>query len=78
MHGNTIKADIRRNKRSIESDKKVLTLDFVKTNPELEQRIIKSIQRLNKKIELLEQALKLKQANRYRFLSDNEYYRIWI
>jgi hypothetical protein len=74
MHANTIKADIRRNIRNIEGNKKVLTLDFVKTMPDFEQRIIKSIQRNIKKTELLEQALKLNRVKRYRFLSDNNYF----
>jgi|688.fasta_scaffold896482_2 hypothetical protein len=74
MHANTIKADIRRNIRTIEGNKKVLTLDFVKTMPDFEQRIIKSIQRNIKKTELLQQALKLNRVKRYRFLSDNNYF----
>ena len=78
MHANTIKADIRRNNRSMETDRKLLSLEFVNNDQDFLKKINISIERKTKANELLTQALKLKnRIARYSFLKDNGFYAIY-
>jgi hypothetical protein len=78
MHANTIKADIRRNNRSIETDRRLLRLEFVNNDQDFLKKINISIERKTKANELLTQALKLKnRIARYSFLTDNGFYAIY-
>jgi len=78
MHANTIKADIRRNNRSIETDRRLLRLEFVNNDQDFLKKINISIERKTKSNELLTQALKLKnRIARYSFLTDNGFYSIY-
>jgi hypothetical protein len=78
MHANTIKADIRRNNRMMETDRKLLSLEFVNNDQDFLKTINTSIERKTKANELLAQALKLKnRIARYSFLKDNGFYAIY-
>jgi len=78
MHANTIKAHIRRNNRSIETDRRLLRLEFVNNDQDFLKKINISIERKTKSNELLTQALKLKnRIARYSFLTDNGFYAIY-
>jgi hypothetical protein len=78
MHANTIKADIRRNNRSLETDAKLLSLDCINQDSDFLQRIKLGVERKTKQNELLAQALKIKgRIARYHFLTNSGYYTIY-
>jgi hypothetical protein len=75
MHANTIKANIRSNNRLSQTEELMMSLYFVKNDPEFMQRLKTNCARREKKNDLLKQALNIKKRfDRFDFLQQNGYY----
>lgn len=74
MHGNSIKATIRRFRIYNNEDRKVLeTFDFA-YNPGFAEYLTRNIERRTRESEILAAALQQKPVDRFRFLKAQGYY----